>query len=109
MNKIAYTSKESEHLAQIMEHCYGTDNYHSELGLPFYYTDGMKTFCDTAQAYWIFDIVMSVMKTEPKMLSDLIAITLLVNNDNTATISFKNSEETFYTQEIPYTDCPCGE
>ena len=92
-----------------MTHCYGTENYYTNQHLDFKYTDGVKAFCENAMAYWLLDIVESIVKTKPAMADDLIVITLTVKKDHTAKITFKDSYTTIHTQDIPYTDCPMGE
>ena len=98
-----------KNLSTIMQNYYGTENYYTNDYLAFNYTDGVKAFCENAMAYWILDIVNSVVRTEKKMSEDLITIKLIVRKDSTATISFKDYEGTIYKQEIPFTDCPVGE
>ena len=56
--------------------CNGTENYYTNPHLAFQYTDGVKIFCDIAEAYWVLDIVNSVVKTKPEMNNDLINIIL---------------------------------
>lgn len=98
-----------KNLVAIMKNCFGTMNYYCSHYLSFKYTDGVKTFCDKASAYWLLDIIESVVKTSKEMTEDLISVVLTVFDNNVAIITFKNSEKTFYEQKIPYTDCPMGE
>lgn len=88
--------------------CRGTENYYTNPHLAFQYTDGVKTFCETAMAYWLLDLVNSVVKTKPAMNEDLIVITLTVKDNHKATITFEDSENIIYKQIIPFTDCPKG-
>lgn len=99
----------TQELEQIMANCYGTENYYTDHHLGFKYTDGVKTFCKNAMAYWLLDIVNSVVKTKPATANDLIEITLTVKKNHTAKITFKDSQKTIHTQNIPYTDCSVGE
>ena len=89
--------------------CRGTDNYYTNPYLSFEYTDGVKIFCDIAEAYWLLDIVNSVVKTKPEINEGLSAVKLKVKTDNTAVITFKDGIKILYKQKIPYTDCPKGE
>ena len=89
--------------------CRGTDNYYTNPHLSFEYTEGVKIFCDIAEAYWLLDIVNSVVKTKPEINEGLSAVKLKVKNDNTAVITFKDGIKILYKQKIPYTDCPKGE
>ena len=96
-------------LMSYMGNFYGTEHYYTNHFLSFKYTDGVKGFYEQAHAFWLFDIIESVVKTNKAMSEDLISISLMVNNDNTAFITFKDSTKTIYQQKIPYTDCPVGE
>ena len=98
-----------EKLEEAMENCYGTENYYVSKHLAFKYTDGVKTFCDVAEAYWLLDLVDSIVRTTPKINEDLILITLTVDSNYTAKITFEDSESIVYEQNIPFTDCPKGE
>lgn len=100
--------KRSYELERTMANCYGTENYYTDRHLDFKYTDGVKTFCETAMAYWLLDLVNSVVKTKPAMNEDLIVITLTVKDNHKATITFEDSENIIYKQIIPFTDCPKG-
>ena len=97
-------------LLNAMALCYGTEDYHTNPNLSFDYTDGVKTFCENAQEYWLLDLVESVVKTKPEMNSNiLVGIRLKVKDNNSAVITFKDATRIIYKQEIPYTDCPQGE
>ncbi|MBR6412229.1 MAG: hypothetical protein IKS41_03595 [Alphaproteobacteria bacterium] len=100
---------QSDNLNTIMANCYGTENYYTNNYLKYNYTDGIKTFCEQASAYWLLSLIQGVYTKYPQMRKDLIAITLMVNDDNTAIITFTDEKGQFYKQRIPYTDCPVGE
>ncbi len=100
--------KRSYELERTMANCYGTENYYTDQHLVFKYTDGVKIFCDIAEAYWLLDIVNSVVKTKPEMNKDLINITLKVKEDGTAQITFRKRIKFIHNQKIPFTDCPKG-
>lgn len=95
-------------LRQAMYFCTCTENYYTNEHLSFEYTDGVKTFCETAGAYWLLDLVESVIKTKAELNNDLIGITLTVKEDNTARIAFRKGVRLVYYQKIPFTDCPKG-
>ena len=103
------TDNKTKMLERTMANCYGTENYYVARHLAFKYTDGVKTFCETAAAYWLLDLVNSIVITKPSMNNDLIVITLIVNDNHRATITFEDSEKVIHKQDIPYTDCPSGE
>ena len=44
-----------------------------------------------------------------RMHQDLIIIKLIVNQDNKASITFEDTLGIFFSQIIPFTDCPEGE
>lgn len=97
-------------LINAMALCTGTEDYYTNENISFDYTDGVKIFCKTAEAYWLLDLVESVVKTKPEMNNnDLINITLKVKEDNTAKIIFRQKIKIIHSQTIPYTDCPQGE
>lgn len=98
----------TNYLKNKMAYCYGTEHYYISPFYSFKYTDGIKVFCDTAKAYWLFDILESIIKSTPKINDDLISIELSVNENNTALITFKNYKEIIFQQNISYTDCPQG-
>ena len=51
---------ESNKLHQIMSYCYGTENYYKIPQYSFKYTDGVKMFCEKADAYWLLDLIESI-------------------------------------------------
>lgn len=98
----------STKLENIMSYCYGTEHYYKIPAYSFKYTDGIKTFCENADAYWLLDIIESVCRTHKEIHNDFILIELSVCKDNRATITFEDSKTTFFKQEILFTDCPEG-
>ena len=98
----------SSDLSNLMSYCYGTEHYYTNPIHSFKYTDGVKIFCENAQSYWLLDIVNSVCRFYKRMHQDLIIIKLIVNKDNKASISFEDTFGIFFSQIIPFTDCPEG-
>ena len=98
----------STELENIMSHCYRTEHYYKIPRYSFNYTDGVKTFCEKADAYWLLDIVASVSRHYKQMHEDFIIIDLIVDEDNKATITFEDTKGIFFKQDIPFTDCPKG-
>ena len=98
----------SSDLSNLMSYCYGTEHYYTNPIHSFKYTDGVKIFCENAQSYWLLDIVNSVARFYKRMHQDLIIIKLEVNKDNKASISFEDTYGIFFSQIIPFTDCPEG-
>ena len=103
-----HSTIKSNDLEQIMSYCYGTEHYYKIPAYSFKYTDGIKTFCENADAYWLLDIIESVCRTHKEIHNDFILIELSVNKDNQATITFEDAKNTFYKQQISFTDCPEG-
>ena len=99
----------SKELERIMSNCYGTENYYTNQFLHFKYTDGVDTFCKTAGAYWLLDIVESIIRDKPSYFDDFVVIKLTVQDNCKGLITFEDSENVFYKQDIPFTDCPKGE
>lgn len=95
-------------LREALYFCTGTENYYTNEHLSFEYTDGVKIFCETAGAYWLLDLVESVLRIKPELHNDLIGITLKVKEDNTARIAFRKGVRLIHFQKIPFTDCPKG-
>ena len=102
------SSIKSPDLSNLMSYCYGTEHYYTNPIHSFKYTDGVKTFCENAQSYWLLDIVNSVCRFYKRMHQDLIIIKLEVNKDNKASISFEDTYGIFFSQIVPFTDCPEG-
>ena len=98
----------SSDLSNLMSYCYGTEHYYTNPIYSFKYTDGVKIFCENAQSYWLLDIVNSVCRFYKRMHQDLIIIKLEVNKDNKASISFEDTYGIFFSQIVPFTDCPEG-
>ena len=103
------SKNKSSDLSNLMSYCYGTEHYYTNPIHSFKYTDGVKIFCENAQSYWLLDIVNSVCRFYKRMHQDLIIIKLIVNKDNKASISFEDTFGIFFSQIIPFTDCPEGE
>ena len=102
------SKNKSAELNTAMAYCYGTEHYYTNPMLNFKYTDGVKTFCEIAQSYWLLDIINSISRLYKRMHQDLIIIKLIVNQDNKASITFEDTLGIFFSQIIPFTDCPKG-
>ena len=108
LNTTQHSVIKSTELENIMSYCYGTENYYENNLYTFNYTDGIKTFCEKADAYWLLDIIASISRHYKQMHEDFIIIDLIVDEDNKATITFEDTKGIFFKQEIPFTDCPKG-
>lgn len=95
-------------LENIMMNCYGTEHYYKTMIPHFYYTDGVKTFCDNAGAYWFLTDVIAY-STEFIHKDSFFAVTLSVK-DSSASIKITDGDRKKYKLiENITTDCPDGE
>jgi hypothetical protein len=89
------------HLAQFS----GTERYYrTHPGLLA--TDGAKYLADQAGAYWLLDIVWSVLS---KLDDEFVVLELICEESSRAEIVIHDGREpetTYHRQEIPYTDFP---
>ena len=90
-----HSTIKSTELENIMSYCYGTENYYKNNLYTFKYTDGAKTFCEKADAYWLLDIVASISRHYKQMHEDFIIIDLIVDEDNKASITFEDTKGIF--------------
>lgn len=71
-------------------------------------TDGIKFICDTAQAYWLIDIVFS-LQSESSIKNEPFQVYELEGDLERKTAELKVSdgnENDIYSQNIPFTDFP---
>ena len=108
LNTTQHSVIKSTELENIMSYCYGTEHYYKIHQYSFNYTDGAKTFCEKADAYWLLDLIESISRHYKRMHEDFIIIDLIVGKDNKATITFEDTKGIFFKQDIPFTDCPKG-
>ena len=90
-----------QHLAQFS----GTERYHrTHPGLLA--TDGAKYLADQAGAYWLLDIIWSVL---PKIDDDFAVVELSVQENRRAAVVIHDGREpqtNYHKQDIPWTDFP---
>ena len=104
----------TEKVEEIMNSSTGTEKYYR----PFFfntmvYTDGVRTFAEQCQAYWVIDLVNSYMK---KIQSNhrrtgewMYFIKLKVKNSKASVRIYREVDEkkkTVVRQDIYYTDLP---
>lgn len=92
----------------------GTEGYHlfNILFPDVVLTDGAKYLADEAGAYWLMDVIGSVLTTDRKryIRAGFTTWTLQVTDDNHGTVTCDNGNgRVYYTQEISYTDFPLDE
>ena len=102
-----------EELTSLMEGCTGSCCLWKRWPYAnFGYTDGIKLFCETAEAHWFVDIVGSYIPDLKKVDDYFFKIVLqskeekcifkIIREENCA-------EKDVIVQHIPYTDLPAGE
>lgn len=92
-------------LQEALSYCTGTENYYKHPFYSFVYTDGVKTFCTIAEAFWFLDTIGHKIYNAKDMMSVELKV-----KDSKAVITIKNhNNRTVMKQDIDYTDCPEGE
>lgn len=95
----------SEELRAIMAQCYGTEKWYRLFPTcNFLYTDGVKTFAENAEAYWLITEVFALVDGLP---DDLYEIKLTVK-DMEGVITIQTGKKVVRRREINFTDCPEG-
>lgn len=95
-------------LEALMQQCYCSEHIYTTMIPNFYYTDGVKVFCENAEAYWFLSDICSYM-IELWNKDDFFAVTLSVE-DEKGTITIDDGDrKTYVKKEIIYTDCPEGD
>ncbi len=104
----------TEKVEEIMNSSTGTEKYYR----PFFfntmvYTDGVRTFAEQCQAYWVIDLVNSYMKkiqNNHRRTSEwMYFIQLKVKDSKVSVRIYREVDEkkkTVARQDIPYTDLP---
>jgi len=95
----------SSELHRQLAHFTGTEAYHrTHPGLLA--TDGAKYLADEAGAYWLLDIIWSVLR---KITDDFAVLELTVQDNRRAVVVIHDGREpetTYHRQEIAWTDFP---
>jgi hypothetical protein len=106
--------KTRQEIERVLPGFYGNDNYYRYNG-GLMLTDGVKYLADSAECYWLLDILWSYQR-DPRVRNDeaLQGIqfwTLKVDLEKrTAVVTLeRDSDDVVLTQKIPYTDCPLPE
>ena len=69
-------------------------------------TDGAKYLADQAEAYWLLDIIWSVL---PKITDEFAVLELSVQDNRRAAVVIHDGREpqtSYHEQDIPWTDFP---
>ena len=106
------TTAEMTNLDSTLSMFTGTEGYHkfsilSKLVL----TDGVKYLCDKTGAYWLMDLIASYQQKcmKDEMLRDMQFWTLKVIDGTGVVTCDRDTDDTAFTQKIPYTDFPLEE
>ena len=107
--------KNKEQIIEGLGNFYGTQNYwkFSPLFRNLVLTDGAKYIADECGAYWLFDIVGSIL-CEKKTVSYFkrqspVAVRVKLDGNGGCVVSVGNEKKPFYAQKIEYTDFPLPE
>ncbi len=94
-----------DELHQHLAHFSGTERYYrTHPGLLA--TDGAKYLADEAEAYWLLDIIWSVL---PKITDEFAVLELSVQENRRAAVVIHDGREprtSYHEQDIPWTDFP---
>jgi hypothetical protein len=88
----------------------GTINWYRHWTNLLAYTDGVNAMAEAAGSFWLIDAIAS-WQIKPKVARcDFQAWALTVKDDRTATLQMREDTglQPVVTQEIVYTDFPCG-
>lgn len=101
-----------------MQQFYGTENYYfSPFNKNVNYTDGVKWFLESAECYWLLDIIVTEVYQAAKAWTAKEGDTFFKiethSFDSKATIKVTStdqygSEHTIFSKEITFTDLPEG-
>ena len=100
----------SKDLENYMSNFTGSEHWYRHFFVRnFIYTDGVKHFCEKAEAFWFLDKVATEIGSI-KFPSNFAVVKLTVNDDMSATVSYINWDNiTIREEHISWTDCPEGE
>ena len=96
----------SEQLQQDLQQFIGTEYYH-RLGLyTILATDGVRYFCEKAEAFWLFDEIADFITNDTE---EPFVCVIAESKNNKGKITFEDGNcNKLKTKDIPYTDLPEG-
>lgn len=100
----------SEELENIMSNYIGTEHYYNNPMMTMKYTNGVKAFCENAEAFWLIsDINVLRKKAMAKNFREYMFSVYLKVKNKEADLSFidRNGKDCF-TYHYNFTDCPEG-
>ena len=100
-----------EKLRSLIAHCTGTDHWYQHgLCKGWLYTDGIKMVADTAEAYWLIDVLVTQSVEMAKRYPDALLVWKLeVKNDSAVLYCDPADDVRLEVQRIEFTDFPEGE
>ena len=106
------TTKEQTNLETELSMFTGTQAYHRfSIISKLVMTDGVKYLCEKAGCYWLMDLIASYQQKcmRDSMLRDIQFWTLKVNDSTGVVTCDRDTDDTAFKQNIPYTDFPLNE
>lgn len=99
----------SEELQQKMNQCYGTEVYYKHPLFPrFNYTEGVKVFCESAEAYWFLtDVFVKLQRFFNG--ESFVSIHLVVKDSKADLLFCDGDDKPLRKGKYSYTDCPEGD
>ena len=99
--------KSKEEILQGLNGFYGTEGYHQLTLPPLKATDGVKYLCDSAECYWLMDIIHSYQAEKKVARASMQVWILTVKEDKSAVVIMTDGDEKeLIRQEIEYTTFP---
>ena len=100
---------EATELKEAMNQCYGTECYYKYPLFPQYnYTEGVKTFCEKAEAYWFLTDVLLELSTR-FIKESFVSIHLIVDGNKAVVKYCDGDDKPLKTVHYDFTDCPEGD
>lgn len=102
-------------LERAMQDCYGTEGYHKIDMFPYYFTDGVTQFCETADAFWFltdtFCYIHEVLrKTKQDPRETFLAVYLKVSDKGPADLIITDGDnEELKKHHYTEVSVPAGE
>ncbi len=103
----------ADQIAEELKHFQGSGHLYSQtiMRSAILYTDGIKFLAETAQAYWLIDVIHSYQSKADRLCDGFQIWNIRVNEDRTAVIECRSDsdQDPVITQRLEYTDFPLKE
>lgn len=87
----------------------GTEEWYRHiLQRSFLYTEGVKYFCEKAEAYWFLDDFLALQVFPLQQRSPFLVVELKVENGKAEIIVTDGNDLKLWSRRIPFTDAPQG-